>query len=268
LGRIGDADRSWLAAQKGRPSTFSLGTVHAWVDRGVRRVGLGSRVAEGLIDPAAGSGVIDPRGAIDEARTMLTMAAGWLLAGRKRVLLRAAAVRRPDGRVLLLAGEAQAGKSTTALTLARAPGWAWLSDDQVVLAAGSGDSVEVFAWARHPQVDAGYDRGEYTGESKDADPGFLDSLTWATRGILAGSLLLMVNAKAPSSTRPAPGTVAMEALIKQGACIMAEPSSAKAALEVLSIAASCPAHFLDLGPDTYAKPDRLAALLDESEPLR
>ena len=253
LGPLDDADLLWLTAQAERPSTFSVGSVHAWVDRDARRVGLAGRVAPGVLDLETGYGVIDPQDALDDGRTMLTIAAGLLLAGRKRVLLQAAAVRRPDGGVLLLAGETQTGKSTTALTLARAPGWAWLSDDQVILAPAPDNGVEVFAWARRPNADAGYD---------------LNSLPWEARGPLAGSLLPLVNANALSAIRPAPGTAVMEALIRQGAWIMAEPGSAKAALEVLSLAASFPARFLDLGLDTHGRPDRLTALLDERPSMR
>ena len=262
------ADRGWLSALISRPSTFSSGSVGAWLDRNVWRVGMSGRVAKGFVDLAAADAVIDPRGSIDDACSMLTMAAGFLLAGRRRVLLQAAAVRRPDGGVLLLAGDTGTGKSTTAVTLARAPGWAWLSDDQVILAPGTDNGVEVLAWARHPRVDAGYGRRENTGESRDANPELVRSLPWAARGALAGSLLPLVNLESPSATRPAPGTGAMEVLIRQCTWIMAEPGSAKAALEVLSLAASFPARFLDLGLDTYGRPERLAALLDERASVR
>lgn len=249
LGPLPGADHSWLATERARTSTFSLGAVHAWVERESRRVGMAAPGAEGLIDLTTGSGVIDPKGSLDEACTMLTMAAGLLLSARRRVLLNAAAVRRPDTGVLLLTGDTLAGNSTTALTLARAPGWAWLSSDQVVLAAGSDSSVEVFSWTREPP------------EFGSANIG---SLPWIAHGTLAGCLLPAIQPNAPSATRPAPGTAAMEVLIRQGAWIMSEPGSAKAALGVLSLAASFPAHFLDLGLDCQHSPERLAALVEES----
>jgi hypothetical protein len=260
---MGAGDRSWLASCLLKPPTLSFGSVRAWVDDASRRVALAGRVGEGVLDLAAAMGTIDPHGALDDGYTMLTVAAGLLLAARGRVLLHGAAIRRPDGGVVLLAGDTHCGKSTTALTIARAPGWAWLSDDQVVLAPLSSSAVEVLAWARLPHLDAGYHQGESTGERRDASPELLGSLPWTARGALAATVLPQVRAAQPSGTRPASAGSAMEALVRQGAWIMAEPGSARLTLGVLRAAAGLTSRFLDLGLDSYGRPDRLAELLDE-----
>jgi hypothetical protein len=234
------------------------------VDAPSRRVALAGRLGEGVLDLEAGTGGIDPGGAPNDGYTMLTMAAGLLLAAQGRVLVHAGAVRRPDGGVLLLVGDTHSGKSTTTLTLARAAGWAWLSDDQVVLVAGPGGSVETLAWARRPHLDAGYSRGDSVGERRDADPDLLDSLTWVPGGRLGGILLPRVVGDSPSRTSPGPAAAVLEALIRQGAWLVAEPTAARAAMAVLRRAAELGARQVELGRDCYAAPERLAALLDPS----
>lgn len=254
-------DRTWLAERAHGPPTLSLATVRAWVDAGHRRVAIAGRAGLGVVNLAEGHGTIDPRGALDDGYSMLTLAAGLLLAAAGRVLVHAGAVRRPDGGVLLLAGDTHSGKSTTALTVARAPGWAWLSDDQVVLAPQPDGAVEVFGWVRHPHLDAGYDRGQSTGRRRDADPDFIASLPWVPSGRLAGSVLPAVRERAPSTARPAAATEALEALIRQGAWIMAEGGSARSALKIVRAAAGEPARHVDLGLDCFAQPEKLAVLL-------
>jgi hypothetical protein len=258
---IGDSERQWIAGQLEGPPTLSLGTVRASVEATTRRVALAGRIGVGVLDLARGMGAIDSGGALEDGYTMLTLAAGLLLAAQGRVLAHAAAVRRPDGGVLLLAGDSRAGKSTTTLTLARAPGWAWLSDDQVVLAPRQDESVEVLGWARQAHLDEGYDRGESTGQRRDADPALIARLPWVARGILAGAVLPVVRPDYPSARRPATATAALEALIRQGAWILAEGVAARMALGVLRTAAGKEAWHLDLGRDTYAEPDRLAAMV-------
>jgi hypothetical protein len=193
---------------------------------------------------------------------MLTIAAGLLLSAQGRVLVHAAAVRRPDGGVLLLAGDTHCGKSTTTLTLAQSPGWAWMSDDQVILSKADDGSVEVLAWARRPHLDSGYLEGGTTGERQDADAGFVRSLPWVARGRLAGVLLPVVAGSEPSRAAPAPAAAVLEALVRQGAWILADSTAARLSLGVLTAAAALGARRLSLGLDCYAKPDRLAALVD------
>lgn len=254
-------DRAWVArCAEGQP-TLSLATVRAWVHPGSRQVALAGRLGVGVLDLAGGCGEIDPGAALDDGYTMLTLAAGLLLAAVGRVLVHSGAVRRPDGGVLLLAGDTHSGKSTTALTLARASGWAWLSDDQVVLAARPDDAVEVFGWVRRPHLDEGYGGGRSTGQRREADSAFIESLPWAASGRLVGSVLPVVRGDVPTRTRPAVPADALEALIRQGAWIMSERESARMALRVLRIASAAPARHLDLGPDTFAEPEKLAALL-------
>jgi hypothetical protein len=252
---------SWLEESGGRAPTLGFGGVRAWVDAPTRRVVLAGRTSRGVLCLAEGTGVLDPAGAVDDGYTMLTMAAGLLLAAQGRVLVHAAAVRKPDGGVLLLAGDTHCGKSTTTLTLARSRGWAWLSDDQVVLTSSDDGSVEVLAWARRPHLDAGYLQGANTGERRDAEPGFVRSLAWAARGGLAGVLLPVVVGSEPSRSEPAPAAAALEALVRQGAWMLADPTAARMSLGVLSAAAAFGAWRLSLGLDCYATPDRLSKLV-------
>jgi hypothetical protein len=163
--------------------------------------------------------------------------------------------------VLLIAGDTHSGKSTTALTLARADRWAWLSDDQVLLSARPDDVIDVFGWVRRPHLDHGYDQGVSLGTRREADPEFVGSLPWVPTGALAGSVLPVVRPEAVSGTSPARPGDALEALIRQGAWIMAEREAARAALRVLRIAAGKPAYRLELGRDTFAAPERLARVL-------
>ncbi len=258
---LGPDDSAWVAEFSHGQATLSLATVRAWVEPGSRRVALVGRVGTGILDLAGGSAVIDPGGALDDGYTMLTISAGLLLASVGRVLVHAGAVCRPDGGVLLLAGDTHSGKSSTTLTLARAPRWAWLSDDQVVLAARPDDAVDVFGWVRTPHLDEGYASGLITGRRREADAEFIATLSWVASGRLAGLVLPIIRADAPSGTRPAAAIDAMEALIRQGAWIMSERESARMALRVLRIAAAAPARRLDLGRDTFSAPERLAALL-------
>jgi len=258
---IEDSERQWITARLEGPVTLSLGTVRASVDAASRRVALAGRAGVGVLDLGRGMGTLDPGGDLEDGYTMLTLAAGLLLAAQGRVLAHAAAVRRPDGGILLLAGDSRAGKSTTTLTLARAPGWAWLSDDQVVLAPLPDESVEVLGWARQAHLDLGYESGRSTGQRRDADPALVARLPWVARGVLAGSLLPVVRPDSPSLRRPATATAALEALIRQGAWILAEGLAARMALGVLRTAAGKDAWHLDLGRDTYGEPERLAAVV-------
>jgi len=70
----------------------------------------------------------------DEARFLLLKEAAQSLSGPARVgaVLHGAAVRAPDGGVLVFIGESGAGKSTLALGLAAA-GWTLLADDHIPL---------------------------------------------------------------------------------------------------------------------------------------
>ncbi|HTS89502.1 MAG TPA: hypothetical protein VMG41_13500 [Gemmatimonadales bacterium] len=260
LGRLPDGERHRLLAHTDKPA-LTLGPVRAWVDPGTRAVSLAGRFGAGLVNLAAGAAELDPGDSPEEGYAMLTLAAGLLLASVGRVLLHAGAVSRPDGGVLLVAGDTHSGKSTTTLTLARLSGWAWLSDDQVVLASRDDGGVEVFGWARRPHLDTGYLSGESTGQRGDAEMRFLAGLTWSGRGPHTGTLLPRIEPNGRSVGRGASAGAVMEALVRQGAWIMAEPETARSTLGVLQRAAALPARALDLGPDSYARPDRLATLL-------
>jgi hypothetical protein len=61
--------------------------------------------------------------------------------------------------------------------------------------------------------------------------------------------------------RPAAAAEALEALIRQGAWIMAEGGSARSALKIVRAAAGEPARHVDLGPDCFAQPEKVALLL-------
>jgi len=262
LRELESAERAVLGDHADRPPTLRFGSVRAWVDPVNRAVWLAGAAAGGWLDLTGGTGVVDPAGSPEEGCTLLSIASGLLLASRGRPLIHAGAVRRPDGGVLLLVGDTHSGKTTTTLTLARAPGWSWVSDDQVVLTTDSAGSIEVLGWVRRPHLDRGYLQGWTSGDRCDADEQFLASLDWQPRGPLAGLLLPAVQSDTTSRPLPATAAEGLEALIRQGAWMLAEPAAARATLGLLRAAADTGARRLLLGLDCYGRPEQLVRLVE------
>jgi len=251
-------------------ATLALGRVAAWVDdrRGTVVLRGGLPASGGVLSLGAGHARLgaDPADAPDAAAdlySMLTVSAALLLAGLGRALVHAAAVVAPDGGAWLLAGDARSGKSTTCATLASA-GWAFLSDDQVVLAARD-DGVEVEGWLRPFHLDRHGDGGEPTGERREVSPAELGLAGWRRTVRLAGVILPSVAAREATVLTPVPAAAALAGLVRQSPWLLACRDAAPAILALLGRAVERGAFHLRLGRDTYRNPARLVACLGSLE---
>jgi hypothetical protein len=253
-------------------ATLALGRVAAWVDdrRGTVVLRGGLPASGGVLSLGAGHARlgVDPADVPDaraDLYSMLTVSAALLLAGLGRALVHAAAVVAPDGGAWLLAGDARSGKSTTCATLASA-GWAFLSDDQVVLAIRQDgeDGVHVEGWLRPFHLDRIGERGEPTGERHEVAPAELGLAGWRRTARLAGVILPVVAAGEPTLLTPVPAAHALAGLVRQSPWLLACRNTAPAVLALLGRAVAG-AFSLRLGRDTYRDPARLAACLGSLE---
>ena len=255
-----------LHESPGSAPTLTVGPVRGWLAdrflilRGSRAAGevdLSRGRAELRVEPDSGSGEAET-----DVYGMLTISAGVLLAGLGRALIHgaAAAPPGPDG-AWVLVGDSGSGKSTTCASLARA-GWAYLSDDQVILSpADRGVTVE--GWVRPFHLDPGWDRGERTGTREPRDPAELFPGARRRVAPLAGVLLPRVAADHPTAVAPADPAEALAELVRQSPWVLLDRGAAPLVLDLLSTAASrCrPPRKLSLGSDCYGMPGPLSAAL-------
>jgi hypothetical protein len=190
----------------------------------------------------------------------LTLSAALLLNRMRRALLHGAAVAAPDGRAWLLVGDAFAGKTTTTVNLIAA-GWAYLSDDHVVLGRGADGLPSVEGWPRAFHLDRGYRSGVPTGEREAVDPSDFGADRWRRSAPIAGVFFPTVIADEPTRIAPIAPADALARLIRQSPWLLADRSVAGDVLALLSDIASRPAFALRLGRDCYRDPDRLLAVL-------
>lgn len=190
----------------------------------------------------------------------LSLAAALLLARTRRYLLHCAAVRAPDGGVWMLAGDSRAGKTSTALGLAR-QGWDLISDDHVVVRPVTA-GWQVDGWPRLMHPDEGWREGVITSRRTLLDPRGESVITVQGTGLLKAVLLpTVVQGAQTTEFAPAPSSDALAMLMRQTAWSLTERAVAAVALRDLTFIAAMPAFHLRLAPDTYREPARLAELL-------
>jgi hypothetical protein len=251
----------------GAAPTMRLGSVAAWVVERTSsvllsglhgcsgRVDLVSQHAElfGPIAPSAGAG--------EDLQSMLTIAAAMLLGRMRRALVHSAAVVAPDGGGWLLVGDAQAGKSTTCVTLITA-GWDYLSDDQVVLhPTHDGRSAWLEGWPRPFHIDEGWPSGVPMHRRLAADPASFGPGRWRRTAPLAGLVFPRVEPSARTQLTPLAPADALARLVRQTPWLLADRGAARDVLDLLRGASSRRAYELRLGLDTYANAGRLAQRL-------
>ena len=252
------------------PPMLTLDRVRAWPDdkRGVMLrgglpasggvVSLESTRARLYVDPIPSS----EAGGGADVYSMLTVSAALLLAALGRALVHAAAVVDPDGATWLLAGDARAGKSTTCVTLASA-GWEYLSDDQVVLATDAEGELRVDGWLRPFHLDRAAEGCEPTGERREVLPTELGLDRWRRSARLGGVILPAVIPSEPTRLQPVRPADALAGLVRQSPWLLACPRTAPGVLRLLERAVGTGAYRLELGRDTFRRPDQLIRCLGE-----
>jgi hypothetical protein len=198
--------------------------------------------------------------AFNDLAAALNLAAAALLAAQGRYLVHAAAVRSARG-VVLLAGDAFAGKTTTALNLARA-GWPLLSDDHVVLSRANG-AWRADGWPRASHVDSGWPEAAPTGRRVARDPATLAPFD-AEGAALVHAVLLprVVPGAHTTSAAPAQPSAVLAMLLRQSAWSLIDREAAGGALECVADLAALPSADLRLAPDTFGDPERLRAIVE------
>jgi hypothetical protein len=249
-----------------RARTLRLGEVDAWIDgdhaplsgpAGVHGV---VRLAQGAAELHAPVDGADPEGVAWDLYSACTLSCALLLGRMGRALVHAAAVAPAGGPAWLLVGDTHAGKTTTSANLLRA-GWGYLSDDHVVLRRGEDGGVGVEGLPRPFHLDEGWEAGEVARRRGATDPRARWPGRWRRTAPLAGLLFPRVEADEPTALGPFGAADALAGLLRQSPWLLADRGCAPAVLDLLRAAALHPTHALRLGLDTYADPDRLAALM-------
>ena len=237
--------------------TMDLYGVGAWVAPGGQHAVLADAHGRigGRVDPGAGRATvrIDPAAPAPDPRDVFaafTIAAAMLLTRLGRALVHAATVVAPGGGAWLLPASSFSGKSTTCATLIRG-GWNYLSDDQVVLGAGTGGAVRAEGWPRPFHLDRGYAEGTSRGVRARVDPGHLGPGRWQPSAPVAGLLFPRVEAGLPTGLEPLHPAAAFVALLRQSPWILADGGGAAPVLALLQRVAALPAYELRLGRDSY-----------------
>jgi hypothetical protein len=253
------------------PPVARLGDAALWMADGAALLaGPGIR---GVIEPGAGTATLRFTADVTGLTALhgLSMAAALLLAAADRWLVHAAAVADPDGRVFLLAGDTHAGKSTTALNLARA-GWTLLSDDHVVVWRRAGVWTAE-GWPRPSHLDTGWPDGAPTGVREARDPRDIPGIRLTGPGPVAGVLLPRVDRDAAYTVvARATSAAALTALLRQSAWSLTDPAAAPATLAAMADVARLPCHALTLARDTFNDPallrSRVAAAVNAAPGTR
>jgi hypothetical protein len=200
--------------------------------------------------------------AFNDVAAAMNLAAAALLAGQGRYLVHAAAVRSASG-VVLLAGDAFAGKTTTALNLARA-GWPLLSDDHVVLSRANG-AWRAEGWPRASHVDSGWPEAAPTGRRVALDPATLAPFDGEGAARVHAVLLPSVAPGAQTtSAAPAQPSAVLAMLLRQSAWSLIDREAAGGALECVTDLAARPSADLRLAPDTFGDPQRLRSIVEHA----
>jgi hypothetical protein len=129
----------------------------------------------------------------------------------------------------------------------------------VIIRSAEGQVV-VEGWPRPVNLDAGYSTGRVTGVRKAAEEGPKGS-PGLGEPLLAGVLLLSLDAERPTRTTPASSADAFAALVRQSPWLLADPAVAPAVTGLLGRAAALPAASLALGRDCYGRPEALRAAI-------
>ena len=230
------------------------------------------------VDPAAGTttGALptaEPDRVTPERYALLTFALLALLDGAGRYPLHAAGLVAPGGEGVLLVGPSDAGKSTMTLHLVR-QGWAFLTDDSVLLHRTADGAVEAAPFRRDFGLDpdaadlfpelAGTAAAQPTDAAKWLVDG--DALYPARRAEACRPALLVfprIAPGAPASTlTPLRPHEALLGLIPQASFFHADAARTAAPLGVLrTLAGQARAVRFDAGADVHRDGARLAAYL-------
>ena len=245
-----------------RPSLL-LGGVGAWVDAGDETVRLANddRTVGGVVDLQSRIARITVPDGVEPAPAgisfLLTIVSAMLLVRDGRTPVHAAAVVDPRRhRAWLLAGDTHSGKSTTTANLMKR-GWSYLSDDYVVLSRGEDGGIEAEGWPDDFHLDAGWHRGESTGERMTVREADLPQGMRMAHAALEGVLFTRVSGEEPTVITPIAPVAALERLIRQSPWLVADPKHAGRVFELLTDAASLQCGELRLGRDALADPSRL-----------
>ena len=246
-----------------------LGAASAWVDDAAARAelrctgGSSGSVAlargEAALTPVPGDLAEDGVAAWD-VFCLCTLASALLLGRMGRALVHAAAVVAPDGRAWLLAGDAHAGKSTTAVNLISA-GWRFVSDDNVVLFRAADGALSVEGWPRRFHLDEGWEAGAPLHRRGEVDPHERWPGQWLRTAPLSGLLFPRVEAPLPTQRSPLAAGDALAGLMRQSPWLLADRPAAPGVLSLLRGACGHPAYALRLGLDSYRDTERLIRVL-------
>ena len=261
------------ASEAPRPTgvaTLALGSVQAWLATEPGPVQLHGLAAgsSGTVDLISHRATLraDPAaaGSPADVYSMLTVASALLLASLGRALVHGAGVVAPEGGGWLLVGDARAGKSTTCANLVRS-GWAYLSDDQVVLSSRP-SGVVAEGWLRPFHLDRGWvegegDEGEPGGDRSEVMPSALAPDGRRRSAPLAGLLFPSVHRNTPTRLVPLSQGEALAGLVRQSPWLFAWRATAPAMLTLLRQAVRAASYRLHLSLDTYRDGERLSRRL-------
>lgn len=233
------------------PPTLRIGSVGVWLRQDAGRAVLGAAEQDcaGAVDldvmqATVVTGVTS--GVAPRLHAMLTLAAALLLGRLGRALVAAGAVVGPDGGAWLLAGEEGAGTATTVRRLVTA-GWPYLSAERVLLRQnGRPGGVVVEGWPEVPDADSEEVR-----------------LLRRTAAPLDGVLLLRQAPQEPTVLRPRAEGDVLVALAPTSPWLRLDQSGAAGVVRALRFGLRAPVFDLHLGLDTYARPERLAEVLQD-----
>jgi hypothetical protein len=245
------------------PPTLQVGPARAWLG-GASGVMTGASATWGALDLAklrasVWADVAAGERAAADLYPMLTIAAALLLARMGHALIHAGAVVAPDGRAWLVVGDARSGKSTACVSLAKA-GWGLLSDDQVVLAP-TARGVSVEGWLRPVHLDEGWSECVPRGRRRTIDLAEIGGGAPGSTAMLAGTLHTSVDSGARSQAREIATAEAFTGVVRQSPWLLADRAVAPSLVGLLSDVARLPRVALQLGLETFGKPECVAALL-------
>src|SRR5690606_4737113 len=181
-----------------------------------------ARGAQASIDLAGLRGLVELRHDLNaDTASILNLTAALLLARMQRYLMHCGAVVH-GGSAWLLAGDAHAGKTTTALNLSRA-GWTLLSDDHTVLYSCDGE-WHVQGWPRRMHIDTGWEGAGPTGVRRTLEHQEAAISLGTQPAVLRGLLLPRVIESGVTSLTRAPAADAVAMLLRQAAWCLADPA--------------------------------------------